>query len=105
MDPNGNEVKIRKVYILVTNLKGVTRKILWWKIDAKTKPIVGMDKFRNLDLELLQICENDEFYQQPTNDESSETTKSSGREIRRGKLKGAKFERSRDQKLQIKQGN
>ncbi len=51
---NGNEVKIRNVFQLETSLNGVTKEILWWKVKAKTKPIVGMDNFELLGLEIMQ---------------------------------------------------
>ena len=43
VDLNGNEVKIRKVLNLETKLNGVTNRIDWWEVKAKTKPIVGME--------------------------------------------------------------
>ncbi len=50
VDLNGNEVKIRRVYELDTCLNGVTKRSRWWELEARTKPIVGMDSFEILQL-------------------------------------------------------
>ncbi len=58
VDLNGKKVVIRKVYNLDTSLNGVTREVMWWEVDARTKPIIGMDNFGILGLELQQRSDN-----------------------------------------------
>ena len=99
VDLNGNEVKVRKIYNLETELNGIKREVLWWEVDAKTKPIKGMDSFELLSLELKQNCETNETKKRNQKDETKETKKcenSSNKETSTKKIRREKVDLVKD---------
>ncbi len=57
VDVSGRPLNIQKRYKIPTNLNGVTQDIIWWEVDTSTRPIIGMDNFDRLGLQLIQ-CPN-----------------------------------------------
>ncbi len=51
---NGRPIPITKRYKLKTEMNGIEKPIIWWEVETNTKPIIGMDNFDKLGLQLIQ---------------------------------------------------
>ncbi len=54
VDVNGKPIPILNRYKLNTEMNGIECKTFWWGVETNTKPIIGMDKFDKLGLQLTQ---------------------------------------------------
>ncbi len=54
VDVNGRPNSITKRYKLKTEIIGIEKPIIWWEVETNTKPIIGMDNFDKLGLQLIQ---------------------------------------------------
>ncbi len=54
MDVSGRPLQVHNRYKIPTELSGTEHKIVWWEMDTDTKPIIGMDSFDRLGLQLFQ---------------------------------------------------
>ncbi len=54
VDVKGKPIPILNRYKLNTEMKGIERTIIWWEIETNTKPIIGIDNFDKLGLQLTQ---------------------------------------------------
>ena len=50
----GHPIPIRNRYKLETELNGSKSEVIWWEVESTTKPILGMDSFDKLGLNLIQ---------------------------------------------------
>ncbi len=54
VDVSGRPLQVTNCYKIPTDLNGTENNIIWWEIDTDTKPIIGMDCFDKLGLQLVQ---------------------------------------------------
>ena len=54
VDVNGRPIPIANRYKLKTEMNGIEKPIFWWEVETNTKPIIGMDNFDKLGLQLIQ---------------------------------------------------
>ncbi len=62
VDANGRPIPINNRYKLETELNGIEKPIVRWKVETTTKPIIGMDNFDKLGLQLVQRPPNGTKY-------------------------------------------
>ncbi len=67
VDVNGRPVTITKRYKLEAEMNEVMMKFVCWEINTDTKPIIGMDSFDQLSLQLMQrkVQGNDSVHMEP----------------------------------------
>ncbi len=56
---NGRPFHITNRYKLNTEMNGIEKPNIWWQVETKIKPIIGMGNFVNLGLQLIQRPTND----------------------------------------------
>ncbi len=54
VDVNGRPKPITNRYKMLREMNGIEKSIIWWEVETNTKPIIGMDSFDKLGLQLIQ---------------------------------------------------
>ncbi len=62
VDVNGRPIPITNRYKLETEMNGSKIPIIWWEVETNTRPIIGMDNFDKLGLQLNQRPTNGTKY-------------------------------------------
>ncbi len=81
VDVNGKPITIDNRYKIPTKLNGIEEDTVWWEVDTDTKPIIGMDNFDKLVLQLIQRktkkVQNEQIQAIQTDPETEKPTKTS----------------------------
>ena len=89
VDVNGRPIPISNRYKLKTEKNGKEQPIIWWEVQTNTKPIIGMDNYDKLWLQLIQRPTNgNKFFSSGRrnqvkliNDERNKEKKQSNQEV------------------------
>ena len=54
VDVNGRPIPITNRYKVITEMNGTEKPKIWWEVETNTKPIIGIDNFDKLGLQLIQ---------------------------------------------------